>query len=141
MTSMRLRGCWHITGPSTHSSSREPYDRIRLYLAVFVQPNTATAHTIPAVNYTIWGADGMATAAIQNSRTPVAYSTAHSPSSKNKCFVLIIIFMHLGVQWCGLVMDRLGLKAQARPSPALKSPGQAGPKPCSGPCPGPGLRC
>ena len=81
---MRLRGCWHVSGPSTRSSSREPYDRIRPYLAVFVQPNTATARTIPAVKYTIWGADGTATAAVQNGRTPVAYGTARSPKEAGR---------------------------------------------------------
>jgi hypothetical protein len=39
-----------------------------------------------------------------------------------------------------VVMDGPGLKAQAQPGPALKSPGQARPKPYSGPCLGPGLR-
>ena len=73
---MRLRGCWHISGPS----SRELYDRIRLYLAVFIQLNMATACTILAVNYTIWGTDSMATAAVQDSCTPVAYGTVRSPS-------------------------------------------------------------
>jgi len=46
--------------------------------------------------------------------------------------------MHLSIQ--RVVMCRPGLKPWAKPSQALKSPGQARPKPCSGHGWGPGLR-
>jgi hypothetical protein len=70
----------YISGQSAKFLLREPYDRIQPFSPVFVQPITATARTITAVQFPVLEAYGTAPVTVNTGRTPVGPATARSPT-------------------------------------------------------------
>jgi hypothetical protein len=75
----------YISGQSAKFLLREPYDRIRPFSPVFVQPITATARTNPCFGSLVrYGTRdrkyGTAPVTVNTGRTPVGPATARSPT-------------------------------------------------------------
>ena len=70
----------YVSGRSAKFLLRGPYDRIQPFSPVFVQPITAPARTITAVQIPVLGAYGTAPVTVNTGRTPVGPATARSPS-------------------------------------------------------------
>ena len=70
----------YVSGRSAKFLLRGPYDHIRPFSPVFVQPITAPARTITAVEIPVLGAYGTAPVTVNTGRTPVGPATARSPS-------------------------------------------------------------
>jgi hypothetical protein len=72
----------YVSGRSAKFLLREPYDRIRPISPVFIQPITAPARTITAVQIPVLGAYSTAPVTVKTGRTPVGPATARSPTAR-----------------------------------------------------------
>jgi hypothetical protein len=70
----------YVSGPSAKFLLRGPYDRIRPFSPVFVQPITAPARTITAVQIPVLGAYSTAPVTVNTGCTPVGPAMARSPT-------------------------------------------------------------
>jgi hypothetical protein len=83
-TQVKLRAQCVVLYVSAKFLLRGSYDRIRPFLPVFIQPITAPARTITAVQIPVSGAYGTAPVTVNTGRTPVGPATARSPRQQGE---------------------------------------------------------